>query len=408
MENSAIASCLLEEEHHSEKIVYLNNAEQSRLSAKVQRSGLTSIQASPVAPHADEDQRRIRSLFASLIDAEESEIAIHPSTAFAVTLAAENVYAQLPRNGSFNNDSSCTSPQQILIVQDQMNSAVYPWQNICKRSGGKLKLAVVAYPTQRENGWTEAILERLDNSVVVACLPPLHWSDGSIIDLSKISQKCQELSIMLIVDSTQATGIHKCSVKEIQPAMMACSVHKWIRAPSGTSLVYINKGLHSRWMPLDQHGRGRDFADGAEWDASKYEMGPTGYEEKFFEDARKFDAGGKPNPILLPMLRAALEEVVFLDINRAQEHLKMLMAPLIEWARSHDCELTLGPHAYHIVGIRPPKHITPHQMVKIATQLQQEEGIYIAVRCGAFRVSPYIDNKEEDIEKLIDALSKRI
>jgi len=425
--NVAVASCLEQGSESDEndegngdaisggatldqKVVYLNNASQANLSDKVQRVGITAIRAVPASPHADGDKRRIRQLYAALIDAHESEIAIHPSTAFAITLAAKNIQNQLRLKweelGDDRNRSS-ESTLHILVLQDQMNSAVYPWQDICHRSGGKLKLMVVQYPSAEEQGWTDAVLEHLDSSVVVACLPPLHWSDGALLDLPKIGKVCKDRGITLIVDSTQATGILHCSVREIQAAVMACSVHKWLRAPSGVSLVYIAPELHSTWVPLDQHCRGRDLAGGSEWDASQDLIGPDGYPEKFFQDARKFDGGGKPNPVLLPMLRAALEEVVYLDLSRVQAYLKALMTPLLDWARSHDFDLTPGSHAYHLVGIRP-KHLTPHQMVEIASRLEAEEQIYIAVRCGAFRISPYIDTEREDIDRLIHALSNML
>jgi hypothetical protein len=58
---------------------------------------------------------------------------------------------------------------------------------------------------------------------------------------------------------------------------------------------------------------------GKAWDASMDEMGPRGYPEPFYSDARKFDSGGKPNPILLPMLRASMEKIALIDTQEAQD-----------------------------------------------------------------------------------------
>ena len=102
--------------------------------------------------------------------------------------------------------------------------------------------------------------------------------------------------------------------------------------------MYISSDVQDSWQPLDQHGRSRKIAidGGSSWDASKDEMGPNGYPTEFCNDARKFDSGGKPNPILLPILRASLEQVVELDVVKAQEDLKLLIQPitrlgLAEW-----------------------------------------------------------------------------
>lgn len=134
-------------------------------------------------------------------------------------------------------------------------------------------------------------------------------------------------------------------------------------------------------------------------------MGPRGYPESFFHDARKFDSGGKPNAVLLPMLRQALEEVNQLDLEYSQQVvLKTLVDPLLTWASSRGYGIPRSPHAYHLVGIQPPQK-TPEELLQMA-QCLRDEGIIIAVRCGGFRISPYVDTSASDIQKLIEALER--
>lgn len=178
---------------------------------------------------------------------------------------------------------------------------------------------------------------------------------------------------------------------------------KWLRGPAGASLVYVSKDLHSTWMPLDLNGRSRDQANGQKWDASTDVMGPNGYPETFFGDARKFDSGGKPNPILLPMLRSSMEKVVKLNLHREQLRLQSLMKPLLVWAQRSDFNLPLEPHASHIIGLNP-RHQTHQEMQEIVTKLKRK-GIIVALRVGGLRISPYIDTTPEEIQRLVDTLS---
>lgn len=384
-------------ERTKNSVIYLNNAGQAPLSEKVKEAGIEAIQRPPWQARADDDQARIRTLFASLINAPPDRIAIMPSTAFAITLVADNVIRISTKKG------------KVLLLQDQMCSAVYPWEQH-DTPKNKLLLDILPYPTTN-GGWTEAVLERIqtNDDIVVACLPPIHWADGAELDLEAISVACRERDVMLIVDATQTIGIMPFNVKAIQPTVVACSVHKWLRGPPGCSLVYISKDVQDLWEPLDQHGRSRKVAvdGGSSWDASKNEMGPNGYPAEFCEDARKFDSGGKPNPILLPMLRASLEQVTQLNEVQVQEQMKRLTDPIVEWTVKNDFVMTPGPHAGHLVGIRPGPNskLTPQRMVQIANDLQSE-GIVIAVRCGAFRISPYIDTSESDIQQVLEALER--
>lgn len=390
--------------------VYLNNAGQARLSDAAKRAGMRAL-ASPILPHADDDLKRIRQLFATVVGATEADVCIHPSTAFAITMAAENMFRRFMENGSGvrrrDGEVTTTTPGRIVVLEDQMCSAVYGWQDIVQRSNGTLRLDIVPFPSPRASAsWTDLILERLDGSVVACCLPPLHWSDGSLIDLVRVGEVCRTLSIPLIVDSTQASGIMECDVRRIRPTLLACSVHKWLRSCSGASLVYVHPSVRDEWQPLDQHGRGRDFGTPA-YDASKDEMSKDGYPTAFFKDARKFDSGGKPNPVLLPILRASLEEIVTLDIDEAQQQLKALMSPFLQWASANGYSLP-SSHAHHLVGIRPTTQISTEKMIAIATRLESDHNIYIAVRCGAFRISPYLDCTSADMDRLVQALEHEV
>lgn len=392
----------------SGRAVYLNNAGQARLSDAAKRAGVHALLASssPALPHADADQKRVRELFATLIGAAQSDVCIHPSTAFAITMAAENIFRRHveDRSGATRKDDA-TAPGRIVVLEDQMCSAVYGWQDIVRRSKGSLVLDIVPFPSSDAESWTDLILERLDGHHVAACcLPPLHWSDGSLVDLVRVGEACRARSVPLIVDSTQASGILECDVRLVQPALMACSVHKWLRSCPGAALVYVHPSVHDEWQPLDQHGRGRDLGSPT-YDASKDEMSKDGYPTAFFKDARKFDAGGKPNPVILPILRAALEEVVSLNIEEAQEQLRALMSPFLEWASRHGYVLP-SSHAYHLVGIRPTQQMSPEEMIAIAARLESAHSVYVAVRCGAFRISPYLDTTPTDMDRLVQALAQ--
>lgn len=176
----------------SDDIAYFNHAGEAPLSAAVREAGIKAIQTPPWEMNVTADQKQVRELFASLIEAEASQIAMTPSTGFAMTLAANNIQRTLERKKG-----------RILVLQDEFNSAVYPWQNVCDTSNGDITLGIVQYPTD-DGGWTEAILKKLeDPDVLVACLPPLHWSDGALIDLEVIGQACRKSNISLIVDATQ-------------------------------------------------------------------------------------------------------------------------------------------------------------------------------------------------------------
>jgi selenocysteine lyase/cysteine desulfurase len=443
-------------------VYYFNNAGQAQLSLEVQQMGIKIISQTPPwddnnHKYAQSSQKRIRTLFSTLIgdnnndnDINESSsssssgsrIAIVPSTAFAITLAARNIQRlhYLQQRDS-NGDSDGDGNGRIIVLQDQYDSAVYPWQQICDESDGKISLDIVEYPSssssselrtaddyEGSSGWTKAVLEKLlhnknddnnNNKILAACLPPLHWSDGTLLDLEIIGKVCKQQDIPLIIDATQVIGIMSFNIQNMgQPCMVACSTHKWLRGPSGCSLVYVSPDVQNTWIPLDYHGRGRAFLN----TTHKNEMRPKqGYPEQYYNDSRKFDSGGKANPILLPMLQVAMESVVQLgDLVQVQLQLKTLMEPLLNWAIQNNYTINKVDnnqdnntddedydqyHAYHIIGLIP-KEKTPEEMIIMVQKLAKERKIFLAVRCGGIRVSPYITTTQNDVQKLIEGLKE--
>lgn len=63
------------------------------------------------------------------------------------------------------------------------------------------------------------------------------------------------------------------------------------------------------------------------------------------------------------------------------------------------------------MGLRPgtlalrAKLPTPAAMVAVADRLRSEHGAHISVRCGAFRISPYVNTTEEEVAQLLAGLA---
>ena len=92
--------------------VYLNNAAKARFDHSVVATGVNCIQKDPWEMDAEQDKERARELYAQIIGVTttsppKNAIAIMPSTAFAITLAAQNLKTSVKRGS------------KILLLQDQ-------------------------------------------------------------------------------------------------------------------------------------------------------------------------------------------------------------------------------------------------------------------------------------------------
>ena len=230
------------------------------------------------------------------------------------------------------------------------------------------------------------------------------------MDLKRIGEECKKRDIIFVVDGTQSVGIFPLNVKEIQCHVLAASVHKWLLGPHGQSLVYIDPCFHKCWLPLDQHERSRVAFQNEVYDAAEGNIGPSGYPEDFVAGAARLDSGGKKNPILLPMVCEGLRIVREINKGSAQEYLKLLTNRILAGGEEIGFGVQPGPRVGHIIGLRPQSSelrslLTPERMVEVADSLKCK-GVFLAVRCGAFRIAPYLDTTMEDVERLLQALKE--
>ena len=120
----------------------------------------------------------IRALFATLVGATPGDIALTPSTAYAVSMAAMNVRFR-------EGQTTC------VVLENQMASNVYPWQHKvaqaeCSRkrrvgdsddtttSTGDVRIVTRAQSVTY-GGWTAAIIASIDAAVGCVAVPNCHW-----------------------------------------------------------------------------------------------------------------------------------------------------------------------------------------------------------------------------------------
>jgi len=106
--------------------IYLDTAGRSALPTRVERAGLEALprKATPWRGLGDDGVADdVRTLFAELIHAPSSDcVAFAPATSTALSVAAANAV----RTGVLGPGKA------VLLLDNEMGSAVYPWQDACR------------------------------------------------------------------------------------------------------------------------------------------------------------------------------------------------------------------------------------------------------------------------------------
>ncbi len=326
-----------------------------------------------------DEAERVRALFARLIGAPNGEgIALVPGVSYGIGIAARNV--------------GVTRQGNVVLAAGQFPSNVYAWRRLCRTTGAELR--VVERPTG--GGWNERLLEAIDQQTAVVALGTVDWIDGTLFDLEAIGDRAREVGAAYVLDGIQSLGALPFDVTRVRPDLLVTASYKWLLGPMGLGLCYIGERF-ADGEPLEETWLGRHGSE----DFSTL----TTYTDRYQPGARRFDAGGRAQFMLLPMLAAALEALLAWQPHRIQAYCTSLVAPVIaELAALGIATTSADRHAMHLFGVQPPADLPIAQV----RELLARQRVHVSVRTGRLRVSPNVYNTASDLDALVDALRAMI
>ncbi len=313
---------------------------------------------------------RVRQRFASLVGTGADNIALLPSVSYGIGTAAANLPVK--------------RGDRIVLLEEQFPSNVYPWRRLAADVGAQ----IVAAP-RGHGGWTESVLDALVPGVAVAALPACHWTDGSSVGLEAISQRCRQIGAALVLDLTQSLGAAPFDVAQVDPDFMVAASYKWLLGPYGSALMYV----------APRHHDGRPLEEG--WivrEQSENFAGLVDYKDGYQPGARRYDVGQRSNFALMPMVAAALEQLLDWGVNNIAQTLAATTSQIEARVMELGFEVA-GPRLGHMMGLRAPGGL-PQDLSKTL----QEQGVYVSVRGDAIRVSPHLYTTPSDVDRLGSAL----
>ena len=374
---------LLPNQHHlfdiPDDVTYLNCAYISPSLKSVTEAGRRGMgkKSQPwsiTPPDFFKESEEARSLFSQIIDSSLEDIAIIPAVSYGIAIAALNLPIKKDEN--------------VVVLEEQFPSNYYVWSENVKRANGEL--VVVKRPA--EGSITSAILTAISEKTAVVALPNCHWTDGAVIDLIKISEKCRQSGSALVLDLAQSAGAMPFSVKEIDPDFVIAPCYKWLLGPYSLGFLYVAPRRQS-CDPLEHN-----WIDRAN---SEDFTGLVNYRDEFQPGARKFDVGERSNFALMPMAVAALKQLLEWDVENVSETLAAFTETIA--LRATKLGLNVVPaneRASHLMGIRFLDGVPKGLLEKLA-----ERKVYVSVRGNSVRVSPHLYNTDDDAYRLFDALS---
>jgi selenocysteine lyase/cysteine desulfurase len=363
-----------------ENITYLNCAYTSPLLKAAQEAGRAAIQAKAnpwtiTSGDFFSSADTARELFARLVDCKSDDVALVPAVSYGIALAARNLPVE--------------RDQTIVVLQDQFPSNVYAWMRLAHEK----KAVVKTVQRPSDNDWTAVVLEAIDSDTAIVAVQNCHWTDGTLVDLEKIGEKCRAKNAALVVDGIQSIGAMPFSIDKVQPDFVVAASHKWLLGAYSFGFCYVAPKWQSG-APLEENWFNRAGSE----DFTRL----VDYRESYQPGARRYDQGEASSFILAPIATAGIRQILDWGVENIS---KTLRAKTDEIAnRAQHTGLSVAPahtRAPHLIGVSKPGGFN-----KDLPQLLAQDNIYVSVRGDSVRISPHLFTTDEDIDRLFTVLDK--
>jgi selenocysteine lyase/cysteine desulfurase len=332
----------------------------------------------PAWPHWVKDVEAMRATAASMIGAHPEEIALVGNTTAGISLVAEGLDWRPGDN--------------VVTLADEFPSNVYPWLNL--ESRGVETRRVSTDPSGRLD--LDRLAAACDERTRIVTVSWIGFATGYRHDVEQIAAVAHEQGALVFLDAIQGLGVFPLDVNKTAIDFMAADGHKWMLGPEGAGIAYIRRDHLEKLRPI---GPGwHSVVPGQDYTHIELNLRPTAarYEGGSQNIAGMIALGASLQ--LLTELSAESLAAAILDItDRACAHLREIGAKVVSDRRP---DYRNGEQRSGIISFEMPGH-DPMALKRHAMR----QDVVFGCRAGRLRISPHAYNNEEDLERLIEALT---
>lgn len=279
----------------------------------------------------------------------------------------------------------------VVTVRGEFPANVYPWPAL-KHQGVAVRFLE---PRQGRIGVDELRAALTGGEGGRARLLAISWvqySSGFRIDLAAVSALCNELGVLLCLDAIQGVGVLPLDLAATPVDFCAFGGQKWLLAPQGVGVLYVNPDLRDGLLPANVGWLGVAWRDYAAFD----------YESALIEGAARYEEGTR-SLIGLAGLEQSLELLLEVGPERVTTHVVGLTTYLAAQVRERGFNVVtplLPAHRSGILAFNHPQ-IPAHTLFERLRMAQ----IVAAVREGAVRISPHLYNTVAEMDAVVAAIT---
>jgi selenocysteine lyase/cysteine desulfurase len=314
----------------------------------------------------------VRAAIASLVNADEDEIAVTTSVSAGVSALASGLRFDQGRDTVVVSDFEFPTIGQIWHAQERRGVRVV---HVPAEADGTIPL--------------ERFAKAIDERTALVATTHVCFRNGGRLDVEGIARIAHERGALVLVDAYQTIGSLPIDVRALGCDFLAAGVLKYLLSSAGLGFLYCRRELVETIEPTATGW----FADRDIFEMDIHDYSPAA-------TARRFEAGTPPVPSTYAAI-AGIELMQEIGIAETEAHVRELNALLRDG---------LDELGARVVTPREPE--LSGALVCIASTdvdalvaALAHEGIVTSSRDANLRVSAHCYNTAEDVQALLDVFA---
>lgn len=320
----------------------------------------------------DKGREPLRKKLADLAGVSHEELAINRNTTEAL--------------GTFTWGIDMKRGDEIVMTKQDYPNMIHAWKQRELREGVKINWINLSLPIENDETVIKAYVDATNSKTKIWHITHLLTWTGQILPAAKLCAEARKRGIISIVDAAHSFAHVDYKISDLGCDYFGTSLHKWLCAPFGTGLMYINKPLIEKTWPIFPN------------------------DKPLSPDIRKFESLGTRSFAPEQAIGQAIDFHNAIGGKRKQERLHYL--------KKYWCDaLTKNPRIKLHISLKPEYScglgtfsMDGMDVADIATKLISDHGIHtVSIKwenVNAVRIGPNVYTTTKDLDRFIDAMGK--
>jgi len=317
---------------------------------------------------------RVRAAIAKLIGGQPEEIALTTGASTGMSAVA---YGLEWKPGD-----------EVLTASGEFPLQYATWKPMEEREGIK----VTAVKPSGTFHSTDDFIAALTPRTRLVSVSHVRFDNGAMIDAAKLAAACHAQGALLLLDVSQSCGAVPMDATQMGADFLVCAGYKWLLGPFGTGFFSAKHEHIAKMRPGPFYWMA---AEGVENFADLATAPP-----RPANAAKRWDAAETANYYNLAALEGGLELVLRAGAATVAGHNHRLIEQLFERLPKDRCVVASPLERVR----RGPYGCFQARSAEKTRELYEKlraENVITSLREGKIRVSPYLYNTEQDVDRLV-------